>query len=435
MREYDGMKNKDEVLAEKRYAILEPYLKKEKSLKEISKDENISYSTLKRWVSSYKKNGAEGLKKTKRKDKHTYRSINNETLEYIKELYEKEPNLKVWDYYKHISNFLKKIGAKTISYDTIYRIINQLDPFIKNYASDNLNKAKGSNDVFELEYHQLDLLLLDEREDILKKPYLNIIYDNYSKAISSFYLTFDKITLDEALVLLREAILENGNYSMAIYGKPKELVINNLKYTDKNRLEEIKKELNIDISFIPNNTNKLSDFFNDFNYHYLKEVIITLDIDINMNKLNKLLKKYIERIYNLEKKEKWYNSLEKLERIEDISQLDILLTKYRSKRKVLNNEIRFQNLYYKSLLLEEFEGKEVEIKFNPIDLNKIKAYHKKSFICDLYCEVLGDARINMYEFLSIKKAIKIKYLNENINLKTFATEFRYFVELKEEEKI
>ncbi len=429
------MKNKEELLVEKRYQILEPYLKKEKSLKEISKEENISYSTLKRWVSSYKKNGSEGLKKTKRKDKHTYRSVNNETMEYIKELYEKEPNLKVWDYYKHISNFLKKIGAKTISYDTIYRIINQLDPFIKNYASDNFNKAKGSNDVFELEFHELDLLLLDERDDILKKPYLNIIYDNYSKAISSFYLTFDKISLDEALVLLREAILENGNYSMAIYGKPKELVINNLKYTDKNRLEEIKEELNIDISFIPNNVNKLSDFFNDFNYHYLKEVIITLDIDINMNKLNKLLKKYIERIYNLEKKEKWYNSLEKLEKIEDISQLDILLTKYRSKRKVLNNEIRFQNLYYKSLLLEEYEGKEVEIKFNPIDLNKIKAYHKKNFICDLYCEVLGDARINMYEFLSIKKAIKIKYLNENINLKKFSKEFKYFVDSKEEEKI
>ncbi len=292
------MKNKDEILAEKRYMILEPYLKKERSLKEISKEKNISYSTLKRWVSSYKKNGSEGLKKTKRKDKHTYRSVNNETMEYIKELYKKEPNLKVWDYYKHITNFLKKIGAKSISYDTIYRIINQLDPFIKNYASDNLNKAKGSNDVFELEFHQLDLLLLDERDDILKKPYLNIIYDNYSRAISSFYLTFDKITLDEALVLLREAILENGNYSMAIYGKPREFIINNLKYTDKNKLEEIKDELNIKISFIPNSTNKLFDFFNDFNYHYLKEVIITLDIDINMNKLNKLLKKYIEIIYN-----------------------------------------------------------------------------------------------------------------------------------------
>ncbi len=429
------MKNKDEILAEKRYMILEPYLKKERSLKEISKEKNISYSTLKRWVSSYKKNGSEGLKKTKRKDKHTYRSVNNETMEYIKELYKKEPNLKVWDYYKHITNFLKKIGAKSISYDTIYRIINQLDPFIKNYASDNLNKAKGSNDVFELEFHQLDLLLLDERDDILKKPYLNIIYDNYSRAISSFYLTFDKITLDEALVLLREAILENGNYSMAIYGKPREFIINNLKYTDKNKLEEIKDELNIKISFIPNSTNKLFDFFNDFSYHYLKEVIITLDIDINMNKLNKLLKKYIERIYNLEKKEKWYNSLEKLERIEDISQLDILLVKYRSKRKVLNNEIRFQNLYYKSLLLEEFEGKEIEIKFNPIDLNKIKGYHKKKFICDLYCEVLGDARVSIYEFLSIKKAIKIKYLNENVNLKKFSQEFKYFIQLKDEEKI
>ena len=49
-----------------RFKIIEPFLKKEKKLKEIELEENISYSTLKRWVNAYKKKGMLGLEKKER---------------------------------------------------------------------------------------------------------------------------------------------------------------------------------------------------------------------------------------------------------------------------------------------------------------------------------------------------------------------------------
>ena len=429
------MNSKDKNLKTKRYEVLKPYLNKEKSLKEISEEHNISYSTLKRWASSYKKQGIDGLKKTERKDKNTYRSINEETMDYIKELYTKEPDLKIWDYYKNISSYIKKIGAKSISYDTIYRIINQLDPFIKNYASKNLDKAQVPNDMFELEYKQLDILLLDERDDNLKQPYLNIVYDNFSKAISSYYLSFDKIELEEAMILLREAILEKGKYSMSVYGIPNEFIINNLKFSNKERLSEINHKLGINIKFMPNSDNKLEDFFNDFNYHYLKDLVLTLDIDLNFNKLNILLKRYIEKVYNSEKKRDWSKNIENLIRIEDINQLDVLLTTYKSKRKVINNGIRFQNLLYTGENLENYEKKEITIKYDINDLSVIKAYNRDLFISNLTCETIGNYRLNLYDFLSIKKILKIKYLNENINQKIFSYEFKKLIEQKKNESI
>lgn len=429
------MKNKDKSLKIKRYEVLKPYLNKNKSLKEISQNENISYSTLKRWVRSYKKEGINGLKKVERKDKNTYRSINNETMEYIKELYQNEPDLKIWDYYKNISSFVKKIGAKSISYDTIYRIINQLDPFVKSYANKNLDKAKVPNDIFELEYKQLDVLLLDERDDILKKPYLSVVYDNFSRAISSYFLSFDKVTLDEALILLREAILEKGRYSMAVYGVPKEFVINNLKFNNKDRLSEIKRNLDVDINFVPNSENKLEGFFNDFNFHYLKDLVLTLDIDINFNKLNILLKRYIEKVYNSEKKHKWNRNLETLKQINSIDQLDVLLTTYKSKRKVVSGGIRFQNLFYTGENLNNYEKKEITIKYDMNDLSSIKGYYNDIFICDMVCETIGNYRLNLYEFLSIKKTLKIKYLNKNIGQKVFSSEFKKLIEQKENESI
>ena len=38
-----------------RFKIIEPFLRKEKKLKEIEEETGISYATLKRWVNAYKK--------------------------------------------------------------------------------------------------------------------------------------------------------------------------------------------------------------------------------------------------------------------------------------------------------------------------------------------------------------------------------------------
>lgn len=422
------MKNKDEELASKRYEILEPYISREKSLKNLSEETEISYSTLKRWASSYKKNGFSGLKKSERSDKDTYRTLNDETMDYIKEIYEENPNLKFLDYYNKIISFIKEIGAKTVSYDTIYRVINQLDPYIKNYASENLYQAKASNEVFELEYFQIDYLILDERDDTLKKPYLNIIYDNYSEAISGFLLSFDKITLHESLALLREAIFSYKNTNS--YGKPKEFIINNLKFPEKTFLNNLKKKLSINVSFSLGVRNKLQDFFDAYNDHYLKIIFFTLDSDLNLKNLTTVTKKYLDRNFNKFKNEKISNPVNKLKKINSDSDLDLLLTPYTSKRKVKDGAIRFQNLLYEHPMLCQYEEIELEVRYNPFDLSRIKVYDFDFYICDLSSEIIGDFPLSYYDFLCIKKAIRIKYTNSNINLKQYSLEFKELVEIR-----
>jgi len=107
------LKNSNNELALKRYSILKPYILKEKNLKEISEDTKISYSTLKRWASSYKKQGLNGLNKSWRSDKDTHRSLNQETINYIKNLYKENPNLKILDYYTKCLAFFKKYWRKS----------------------------------------------------------------------------------------------------------------------------------------------------------------------------------------------------------------------------------------------------------------------------------------------------------------------------------
>jgi hypothetical protein len=156
---------------------------------------------------------------------------------------------------------------------------------------------------------------------------------------------------------------------------------------------------------------------------------------LNFNKLNILLKRYIEKVYNSEKKRNWSQNINNIIQIEDINQLDILLTTYKSKRKIINNEVRFQNLIYTGDNLDNYEKKEITIKYDINDLSVIKAYYKDIFISNLTCETIGNYRLNIYDFLSIKKVLKIKYLNENIGQKVFSYEFKKLIEQKKNESV
>ena len=114
--------------------------------------------------------------------------------------------------------------------------------------------------MFEFATGVLNVRILDEFVDEIKNPYLSIVYDTYSKAVCSFYISFEPPTLDDALQLFRAAILEDAQNSFSVYGKPKEYVINDIRVQEKKRLEEIKRELDMEINF-SSGENKMSEFY------------------------------------------------------------------------------------------------------------------------------------------------------------------------------
>lgn len=420
------MKNSNNELALKRYSILKPYILKEKNLKEISEDTKISYSTLKRWASSYKKQGLNGLNKSWRSDKDTHRSLNQETINYIKKLYKENPNLKILDYYTKCLDFLKNIGEKVVSYDTIYRMINELNPYIHEFIPNNHISSKNSNEIFEIEYFQLDYYILDERDNILKRPYLNILYDNYSEIIYNFLITFEKITLYEIFSLLRNSILsfkEKNHYFV-----PQKLIINNLKFNNTEPLDNVKKNLNITINFSLGVENKLQDFFIAYNNHYLKQICNTIKDPLSFSFLLNFTKNYIDDNFKKFRINSNSSNVNILKKIKSESELDILLTPYKSKRKVKDGIIRFQNLLYEHPILQKYNDSELDIKYDPINLSKIKIYDFDFLVCELSSKTIEDYPLSYYELLSIKKIIRPNSKNNIKNLKNYSCEFRAILE-------
>lgn len=420
------MKNSNNELALKRYSILKPYILKEKNLKEISEDTKISYSTLKRWASSYKKQGLNGLNKSWRSDKDTHRSLNQETINYIKKLYKENPNLKILDYYTKCLDFLKNIGEKVVSYDTIYRMINELNPYIHEFIPNNHISSKDSNEIFEIEYFQLDYYILDERDNILKRPYLNILYDNYSEIIYNFLITFEKITLYEIFSLLRNSILsfkEKNHYFV-----PQKLIINNLKFNNTEPLDNVRKNLNITINFSLGVENKLQDFFIAYNNHYLKQIFNTIKEPLSFSSLLNFTKTYIDDNFKKFRINSNSSNVNILKKIKSESELDILLTPYKSKRKVKDGIIRFQNLLYEHPILQKYNDSELDIKYDPINLSKIKIYDFDFLVCELSSKTIEDYPLSYYELLSIKKIIRPNSRNNIKNLKNYSCEFRAILE-------
>ncbi len=420
------MKNSNNELALKRYSILKPYILKEKNLKEISEDTKISYSTLKRWASSYKKQGLNGLNKSWRSDKDTHRSLNQETINYIKKLYKENPNLKILDYYTKCLDFLKNIGEKVVSYDTIYRMINELNPYIHEFIPNNHISSKNSNEIFEIEHFQLDYYILDERDNILKRPYLNILYDNYSEIIYNFLITFEKITLYEIFSLLRNSILsfkEKNHYFV-----PQKLIINNLKFNNTEPLDNVKKNLNITINFSLGVENKLQDFFIAYNNHYLKQICNTIKDPLSFSFLLNFTKNYIDDNFKKFRINSNSSNVNILKKIKSESELDILLTPYKSKRKVKDGIIRFQNLLYEHPILQKYNDSELDIKYDPINLSKIKIYDFDFLVCELSSKTIEDYPLSYYELLSIKKIIRPNSKNNIKNLKNYSCEFRAILE-------
>ncbi len=412
---------KEDNLEKKRYKVIKPFLENRKSLKDISDEEDVSYSTLKRWVSYYKKNGLSGLKKTTRKDKNTYRSVDKKTIKYVEKVYRENPDIKIQDLHDKVINFIKKMGGEKISYDTVYRIVNNLDPFVKKYADPYSLKSKESNEIFEFATGVLNVSVLDEFVDEMKNPYLSIVYDTYSKAVCSCYISFEPPNLDDALQLFRAAILEDDQNSFNIYGKPKEYVINDIRVQEKKRLEEIKTELDMEINF-SSGENKMSEFYENLNEVYLLDMIETERIEVDYRLLKVRIEDYIESVHNFRTKDKWLGGLKELRVVPNKDILDILLSRLKSERKIQNYGVRFQNLFYTNSSLEKHIGENVEVLYNIFDVSSIKIYRNGKYLSSAYCKELMGKHISLYELMCIKRYINIKYYDKTFNLSIYLKE-------------
>ncbi|MFR3298543.1 MAG: helix-turn-helix domain containing protein [Fusobacterium sp.] len=92
----------------KKFKIIEPFLRKEKKLRDIEKESGISYATLKRWIKAYKEEGVLGLDKKERQDKNSFRAVDDKGMDIIKKVCRESSEANISQLYDKCRKFLKK---------------------------------------------------------------------------------------------------------------------------------------------------------------------------------------------------------------------------------------------------------------------------------------------------------------------------------------
>lgn len=357
-----------EELKIKRFKIIEPFLKKEKKLKDIESETGISYATLKRWIKSYKESGLLGLEKKEREDKNSFKVIDQEGISIIKDLCSKENESNISKLYENCKNSLKEKDYN-ISYPTFYRILNNLDGFFKKSVSFHLNKIKKSNEIFSVIEMPLSIFVQSTKVVV---PSILLLFDLSDLKIIHCTLNTDPTNIYSILGFIKEALLKLSILENKLI-KPKEILIDSKNTISKSISKEIFNKTNIKISNYTSYDEEIKKFINLLNEDLNKSFF-------NKDKIfsKKIIEDFLDTYIYLDNPN--YNFKPEFDIIKNskfIKEFDVLLQS--TTRKVSSSSFRFKNIIFKSNILSSLEGQQIELKFNPLDHEKIYIFFKDQF--------------------------------------------------------
>lgn len=337
----------------RKYKILEPFFNKEKKLRDIEKETKISYATLKRWVSQYRNSGEKGLVKKERIDKNTFKKVNDDVLDYLKNLYKDYHNLPVTKLYEKAKSTLNSYNS-VISYPTFFRIIDNLDENIKQSSIKSVKKES----LYEYAILQkvVPIPFFNNKNKIF---YLTIFYNKENYKITNFIFEEEKREFKKLFNFIKESIIIEGSY-------PKNISLDE-------KIQGISKSLLRNI-FFQTKINFIQEEVDENIVSFLKYI----DTDI-LKEFNRKKPKNIDEISLFIKKYLFINNdgEKKISQNENY-QLLYFLTKY--KRKVYSGGIRLKNNIYNSPSLKELEGEIVDVYYSEFSNKIVEVYLGKRFI-------------------------------------------------------
>ena len=422
----------------------------------------ISRRSLYRWISSYKKDGLEGIIDKRGVSRNRKNSIPEEVWKLFKKYYlnENQPSIKSCfqrvEIYANdnnipmpsISTFERKV--KTIPNPILIRWREGAKAFENKcmlYVMRDYTKIKP-NQIWVTDHHQFDLMVIGP-DNRLIRPWGTYFEDMRSRFILSGYT---RCMAPNANVVL--ACFAKG---VEIYGLPAEVILDNGKdykvpdifnNDDKARVNSIARQLDIIPHYaLPYNakTKPVERFFKTFEEQFgklwksycgnqiykrperLKEM--GLEEYPTFEEWQELHDLYIEKWYNksphrgqgMDDKPPWeiYHEYLDEKRTVPKSILRMLFMRTTKPLTVHRNGIKLFDKYFYSTMLMEYLGKKVYARYNPDNIETVYIYNEKSdtFICEAYCkEYDGWASEDYRQLKRDKKALSDLVLSYKENI-------------------
>lgn len=88
--------------------------------------------------------------------------------------------------------------------------------------------------------------------------------------------------------------------------------------------------------------------------------------------------------------------------MDSLEDLDLLLFNVAKPRRILRDGIHFQGVRYIDLILAEYIGEDVSIRYNPSDISPIRGFHNQKFLYQPICTELSQSKISLKEIQSVR---------------------------------
>lgn len=449
--------------AYKKYSFIQPFFEDDVQLTVLAKKHGIPLRTAKRWVKNYRESGIAGLL-GKGRNPYGVR-ISEELQKIIEGLALRTPRLSIAAIQRAIKPAAVKNNELIPSYSTIYRIIRALDPsllelahngpktYMDKYDLVHRTEAERPNAIWQADHTFLDVLVKDGKQ--LKKPWLTIILDDYSRAIAGYAVSFAAPSAIQTALAFRHAIWHKSNASWCVAGIPEVLYTDHGSDFTSYHIEQLTIGLKTRAIFSaigqPRGRGKIERFFRSISQILLPTLPGyqppgTKSKDksaLTLSQLAARIEDYIINDYHLKPHgttkiapyKRWSMDGFIPRMPESLSELDMLLLTVPDTRIVQKDGIRFSGFKYIHSTLAGYVGEKISIRYDPRDVAEISVFHKEEFVCRAICTDLAGETVSLGEIQSARKR-QLREQQAKINDRTKVTnELLNFRTLTEEENL
>jgi putative transposase len=422
------------IRALERFRLIRPFLEGETSLSKIASGNGLCLRTLKRWVQRYRSQGFAGLVRSARKDRGKSRSVNAAFQKIIEGFALQTPRRTIADIHRQAV----RIGAERHwtepSYSTVKRIVQKVDPQLVTLAHEGAkayseefdliyrHQAGAPNEVWQSDHSLLPIFVLDEH-GLPAKPWLTIIFDDYSRAVAGYHVGFASPSAQQTALTLHQAIWRKADPRWHLCGIPSRFYTDNGSDFTSQHLEQVAADLKIGLVFSwpghPRGRGKVERFFRTVEQLLLpqlpgfegakgraQELLLTRDA-FEARFQGWLLDDYHQRPQaeiNSAPQARW-EAGGFLPRMPDsLEQLDLLLLHVAKTRRVQQDGIHFQGQRYFDTNLAAYVGEDITIRYNPCDIAVIRVFYREHFICNAVCSELAGQQVSLKDVIQARRA-------------------------------
>ena len=431
MGELTELNEQERTDALERFHIIQPFLEGQSTLKAVAQTQNIPYRTVRRWVSRYRQQGLTGLARKRRGDKNQ-RRMEPDLKQLIEGLALQKIRPTAAAIYRQVEAVAQQQGWTAPSYSSVYDIVQSLDPALVKLAHEGSKayqqsydllyrrEAQHPNEIWQADHSLLDIWLLDD-EGQPARPWLTVIEDDYSRCIAGYFLSFTHPNTQHTSLALRQAIWRKPEPAWRICGIPEIFYTDNGPDFTSNHMEQVSADLKMQLVFsmpgMPRGRGRVERFFQTINQLFLHQFpgyapegkpikppkLSLTEFEAHFKEF--LLNEYHQRVQKElgnAPQSRWEANSFLPQMPASLAQLDLLLLTVATTRRVRRDGIHFQRLRYLDLVLADYIGEEVVIRYDPRDMAEIRVYHGDTFLCRAVCQELADQTISLQEIIQAR---------------------------------